>query len=151
MEQPELPVRQRGRTAPPHPAYVYVQPRGSGAGGSYSDIEDAAHEFSGSVLVPTGWTHPDPDQVESWRESSNTWNQGVRVTFIAPEDSDTDDEVALMYHFVTPLPYDHYRPCRQETQVERDQCKQDWEDDWAASLYRYLTGASLKIIVRNND
>ena len=138
-------------TAPPHPAYAFVQPRGSGAGGSYNDIEEAAHEFSGSVLVPTGWTHPDPDQVDSWRESSNTWNQGVRVTFTAPEDSDTDDEVAVIDHFVIAVSYGHYRPCEQGTQAEREQCREDWEDDWEDSPYRFLTGASVKIIVRDND
>ena len=42
-----------------------------------------------------------------------------------------------MSHFVTPLAYDHYRPCLQkETQAERDQCRQDWEDEWAESPYR---------------
>ncbi len=55
-----------------------------------------------------------------------------------------------MDRFVIPLPYDHYRPCRQETQAERDQCKQDWEDAWADSPYRHLTGASVKIIVLDN-
>ena len=63
----------------------------------------------------------------------------------------TVDEVAVMSHFVTPLPYDHYRPCRQETQAERDQCEQDWEDAWENSPYRQLTGASVKVIVRDND
>ena len=56
-----------------------------------------------------------------------------------------------MDHFVLPLPYNHYRPCRQEDQVERDQCKQDWEDAWADSPYQSLMGASVKVVVRDND
>ena len=63
----------------------------------------------------------------------------------------TEDEVAVMSHFVTPLPYDHYRPCRQETRAERDQCEQDWEDAWENSPYQFLTGASVRVIVRDND
>ena len=51
----------------------------------------------------------------------------------------------MLDHFVIPLPYDHYKPCRQETQAERDQCKQDWEDDWEDSPYRQLSGPSVKI------
>ena len=135
-------------TAPPHPVNAWVQPQGNGG---YNDIENAAFEYNQSLLTPSGWTHPDPDEVDYWKEFSYNWNQGVRVTFTAPEDGDTDDEVALMHHFVTPLPYDHYRPCRQETQAERDQCKQDWEDDWENSPYRQLTGASVKVMVRDND
>ena len=104
-----------------------------------------------SLLVPSGWTHPAPDEAPQWSERAYTWNQGVRVTFTAPEDSDTDDEVAVMDHSVSPLPYDHYRPCRQDVQAERDQCEQDWEDAWADSPYQYLTGASVKIVVRDND
>ncbi len=135
-------------TAPPHPVQVFVQPQ---ANGGYSDLENAAHQYTGKLLVPTGWTHPDPDEASTWQDFTYNWNSGVRVTFTAPEDSDTDDEVSVLDHFVIPLPYDHYRPCRQETQAERDQCKQEWEDAWAASPYRQLTGASVKIIVRDND
>ena len=136
-------------TAPPHPVQVYIQPQVSGG---HSELEDAAHSYTGHLLVPSGWTHPDPDEVEFWRDLSNSWNGGVRVTFTAPEDSDTDDEVSVMDHFVIPLPYDHYKPCRhQETQAERDQCQQDWEAAWENSPYRQMTGASVKVIVRDND
>ena len=135
-------------TAPPHPVQAWVQPQGSGG---YSDLEEAAFEYNQSLLVPNGWTHPDPNEVEYWREFAYNWSQGVRVTFTAPEDSDTDDEVEVMSHFVTPLPYDHYRPCRQEDQAERDQCRQDWNDEWADSPYRLLTGAGVKVTVRDND
>ena len=135
-------------TAPPHPVQVFVQPQ---APGGYNDIDNAAHEYTGKLLVPSGWAHPDPDEADSWQDFTYNWNSGVRVTFTAPEDADTDDEVSVLDHFVIPLPYDHYRPCRQETQAERDQCKQDWEDAWANSPYRQLTGASVKIIVRDND
>ena len=139
----------RLNTAPPHPAQAWVQPRGGGSG--YSDLEEAAHAYAGSLLTPSGWTHPDPDEAPQWSERAYAWNQGVRVTFTAPEDSDTDDEVALIDHFVFPLPYNHYRPCRQDDQMERDQCEQDWEDAWTESPYRELTGASVKVVVNDND
>ena len=135
-------------TAPPHPVQVWIQPQG---GGGYNDIEEAAFAYTQSLLVPNGWTHPDPDEAPYWTEFSYNWSQGVRVTFTAPEDGDADDEVAVMDHFVGPLPYDHYRPCRQEDQAERDQCKQDWEDAWENSPYQQLTGASVKVTVRDND
>ena len=75
----------------------------------------------------------------------------MRVSFTAPEDADSLDDVVLADHFVHAVPYDHYRPCTQETQAERDQCRQDWEDAWANSPYRLLTGASVKVTVRDND
>ena len=135
-------------TAPPHPVQVWIQPQG---GGGYNDIEEAAFAYTQSLLVPNGWTHPDPDEAPYWTEFSYNWSQGVRVTFTAPEDGDADDEVAVMDHFVTPLPYHHYGPCRQEDQAERDQCRQAWDDAWANSVYQYLTGASVIVIVRDND
>ena len=73
------------------------------------------------------------------------------MTFTAPEDADSDDELAVMDHFVTPLPYDYYRPCRQETQAEREQCKQDWEVAWQNSPYQLLTGASVIVRISDND
>ena len=135
--------------APPHPVQAYVQPQGGESG--YNDIEEAAFKYNQSLLTPSNWTHPDPDEAPYWSEFSYRWNSGIRVTFTAPEDSDTDDEVAVMYHFVIPLPYDHYKPCRQEDQAEREQCEQDWEAAWANSPYWQLTGASVKVIVRDND
>ena len=135
-------------TAPPHPVQAWIQPQGSGG---YNDIKEAAFAYNQSLLVPNGWTHPDPDEAPYWTEFSYNWSQGVRVTFTAPEDADTEDEVAVMYHFVSPLPYDHYRPCRQDDQAERDQCKQDWDDAWANSPYRKLSGADVKVTVRDND
>ena len=136
-------------TAPPHPLQPLIQPQGGGA--AYNDIDNAAFEFNQSLLVPSGWTHPDPDEAPYWTGFLYNWNQGVRVTFTAPEDADTEDEVSVLDHIVMPLPYDHYRPCRQEDQAERNQCKQDWEDDWENSPYQFLTGASVKITVRDND
>ena len=135
-------------TAPPHPVEVYAQGRGIDDG----DIENAAHQYTSHLLVPNGWTHPDPDEAPYWADVIHNWSQGVRVTFTIPEDADTDDEIALMDHFVRQLPYEHYRPCRQETQAERDQCRQDWDNDWANAPYReFLTGASVIIRVRDND
>ena len=133
---------------PPHPVQAWIQPQGRGV---YNDIENAAFEYSQSLLVPSGWTHPDPDEAPYRTESSYNWSQGIRVTFTAPEDSDTEDEVAVISHFVSPLPYAHYRPCRQETQADREQCKQDWEDAWENSPYQFLTGAGVIVRVRDND
>ncbi len=38
-----------------------------------------------------------------------------------------------------------------ETEADRQQCKQDREDAWAKSPYRYLTGAGVKVVVRDDD
>ena len=135
-------------SAPPHPVQAFIQPQ---ADGGYSDIDNEAFKYNRSLLAPAGWTHPDPDEAPYWTDFTYNWNQGIRVTFTAPEDGDTDDEVSVIDHIVIPLPYDYYRPCRQDTQAERDQCEQDWDDAWASSPYRYLTGANVKIIVRDND
>ena len=86
-----------------------------------------------------------------WSSLTYNWSQGVRVTFTAPEDSDAEDDIVVVDHSVFATPYNHYRPCSEGTQAERDQCEQDWEDDWAQSPYRQLTGASVKITVRDND
>ncbi len=130
-------------SAPPHPVELFVQPRGvAGAG----DLEDAAFAYTGSVLLPSGWTHP---RGEDWSEFAYNWNQGVRVTFTAPEDEDALDDIAVMDHFVIAVPYGNYQPCSEE--ADEEQCKQDWEDDWESSPYRQLTGSSVKIIVRDND
>ena len=133
-------------TQPPHPAELFVQPR-SGAGAD--DLGDAAFIYTGSVLIPTGWTHP---RGEDWSDFAYNWNQGVKVAFTAPEDEDDLDDVAVMHHFVTAVPYGNYRPCSgEETEADREQCRQDWEDAWEKSPYRFLTGSSVKVIVRDND
>ena len=36
-------------------------------------------------------------------------------------------------------------------QVERGQCRQDWDEAWEKYPYRHLTGASVKVTVRDND
>ncbi len=62
------------------------------------------------------------------------------------------DDGAVMDHFVIAVPYDNYRPCsEEETAADREQCEQDWEDAWEQSPYRFLTGSSVKVIVRDND
>ena len=130
-------------TQPPHPAELFVQPR-SVAGAD--DLGDAAFVYTGSVLIPSGWTHPRGDD---WSDFTYSWNQGVRVIFTAPEDDDDVDDVAVMDHFVIAVPYGNYRPCSEAE--DEEQCKQDWEDAWEKSPYRNLTGASVKVIVRDND
>ncbi len=132
-------------TAPPHPVELFVQPRSVGAA---DDLGDAAFIYTGSVLIPTGWTHPRGDD---WSDFTYNWNQGVKVSFTAPEDGDAEDDVAVMDHFVIAVPYGNYRPCSEEAAEEQEQCEQDWEDAWAKSPYRLLTGASVKVTVRDND
>ena len=133
-------------TAPPHPVEVYAQGRGIDDG----DIENAAHQYTSHLLVPNGWTHPDPDEAPYWADYIHNWSQGVRVTFTIPEDADTDDEIALMDHFVSRLQYEHYRPCKGLSNEQ--QCRDDWDAAWANSPYReFLTGASVIIRVRDND
>ena len=132
-------------TAPPHPVELFVQPRSVGAA---DDLGDAAFIYTGSVLIPTGWTHPRGDD---WSDFTYNWNQGVKVSFTAPEDGDAEDDVAVMDHFVIAVPYGNYRPCSEEAAEEQEQCEQDWEDAWAKSPYRLLTGVSVKVTVRDND
>lgn len=136
----------RPSTAPPHPTELFVQPRSTAES---RDLGDAAFVYTGSVLIPTGWTHP---RGEDWSDFAYNWNQGAKVTFTAPEDDDDVDDVAVMDHFVIAVPYGNYRPCsEEETAADREQCKQDWENAWEKSPYRYLTGTSVKVIVRDND
>ena len=132
-------------TEPPHPAELFVRPHGVEGSG---DLQDAAFVYTGSVLIPNGWIHP---HGEDWSGFSYNWNQGVRVSFTAPEDEDSLDDIAVLDHFVTAVPYGNYRPCSEEAEANREQCEQDWEDAWAASPYWQLTGASVKVVVRDND
>ncbi len=73
----------------------------------------------------------------------------MRVTFTAPEDSDAEDDIVVVYHSVCPVPYAHYRSRR--GQAIEQQCRQDWDDDWASSPYRQLAGASVIVTVRVKD
>lgn len=134
-------------TAPPHPLTVDVQARGPGGS---EDLQDKFFENLGSiVLIPSGWTHP---HGEDWSDFTHNWSQGARFTFTAPEDDDADDDVMVVDHNVYNMPYDHYRPCDVHADsAVKDQCKLDWEDAWAASPYRQLTGASVIIKVNDND
>ena len=132
-------------TQPPHPVELYVQPRSLGTA---DDLGDAAFVYTGSVLIPSGGNHP---RGEDWSDFAYNWNQGVKVTFTAPEDDDDVDDIAVMDYFVIAVPYRNYRPCSEEPEADREQCKHDWEDDWANSPYRNLTGAGVKVVARDND
>ena len=132
-------------TAPPHPAGVNVQPRGPAGS---EDLQGEILQYQGRVMIPNGWTHP---HGADWSGLAYNWSQGVKVTFTAPEDSDVEDDIVVVDHFVYAVPYIHYRPCSQGTQAERDQCRQDWDDAWANSPYRQLAGASVMVTVRDND
>ncbi len=132
--------------APPHPVLLYIQTRA--AEGS-DDLDQAVFAHQGGMFIPSGWTHP---HGEDWSAFTHNWREGVRVSFTAPEDADAVDDIVVADHFVFPVPYGDYWPCStQDTQEERDQCRQDWEDDWAQSPYRNLTGAGVKVTVRDND
>ena len=130
-------------TAPPHPVEVLISTQGfEGA----ADIEDAASAYSGRVLIPSGWTHPGD---EDWSGFTHNWSRGVPVTFTAPEDSDNADDVTVIDHYVIAVPYDNYYPCQDAADVEK--CSDDWDAAWTKSPYQSLTGASVKITVRDND
>ena len=130
-------------TAPPHPVELLVMPQKfEGA----DDLEDAASAYAGSVLIPSGWTHPDG---ADWSDFAYNWSRGVPATFTAPEDNDTVDDVTVIDHWVIAVPYDNYYPCADAANVEK--CTKDWEEAWAKSPYQSLTGASVKITVLDND
>ena len=142
--------------APPHPVTLYVQPRGPSQS---DDLQDKILEQQGVMLVPSGWSHPGG---KDWSDFTYTWNQGVRVSFTAPEDGDTVDDVAVADHFLLPTP--HYR---------LGISKQDWNQAWlGSSAYKLvectancddsdpandtvrdnaLYGASVKVTVNDND
>ncbi len=132
-------------TAPPHPATLNVRARGPAGS---ADLRSEVAQYQGKILIPNGWTHP---HGADWSGLTYNWSQGVRVTFTAPEDSDSEDDVMVVDHSVFATPYNHYRPCSEGTQAERDQCRQDWDDAWASSPYRHLTGPSVIVTVRDND
>ena len=91
-------------TAPPHPTQLFVQTHGSG---DSDDLEKGAFVYTGSVLIPNGWTHPRDDD---WSDFAYNWNTGVSVSFTAPEDDDALDDIAVMEHYVIAVPYGNYRP-----------------------------------------
>ena len=130
-------------TQPPHPVTVLALPE---RGRSNSDLK-ADGDFS--LLVPDNWTHPDPDR--DWSNVIAEWDQGVTVTFTAPEDSDSDDGVAVITNWVQRLEYDTYKPCDHKPEAEQAQCKQDWEKAWNTSPYLRLSGASVLVTIRDND
>ena len=130
-------------TAPPHPASVLIQPESvDGA----DDLADAVFAFNERVLIPSDWTHPGGDD---WSDFTYNWSRGVRVSFTAPEDSDNVDDIAAVAHYVIAVPYDYYRPC--EGAADPVQCGEDWDDAWSNSAYQSLTGAHVKVTVRDND
>ena len=85
----------------------------------------------------------------TWMTSPTNEAQGLTVTFTAPEDENSVDDVALMSNFVRPLPYASCESCKDET--DEEQCRQDSREAWANSPYRQLSGADVLIAVRDND
>ena len=131
-------------TAPPHPVEVLVQPLRYGGADDLAEAVSA--QFFGALLVPSGWTHP---HGEDWSDFTHNWSRGVTVTFTAPEVSDGDDDVTVIRHSVFAASYESYRPCEGASDPEK--CQQDWDAAWAKSPYQDVTGASVKVTVRDND
>ena len=123
-------------TEPPHPVVLFTRAR-SGDGNLSGGI--TAH-----FLIPDNYrTHP------KWNASSSEWDQGATITRTAEEDGDAVDGNTLIDIWVERVGYDYYKPC--EGQTNETQCRQDWEDDWAGSPYRKLSGPSFTVIIRDDD
>jgi len=142
--------------APPHPVLLNVQPTGP----SHSDdLEDTLFEYQGRILVPTNWTHPDGSD---WSGVTHTWNQGVRVSFTAPEDTDSLDDLAVAEHFVFPLPHDQLGITEAEwkkawleaSAYKLVECTGNCDDSDPAKrtvLTNALYGSHVQVVVRDND
>ena len=128
-------------TAPPHPVWLYTLTRGGD--------QNLNADHSGRLLAPDGWTHPDPNT--DWSNYTFEWDQGATVTRTANEDADTEDGSAVVNVWVERLPYDRYKPCDFVPEADKDQCRQDWNNDWADSPYVRLTGPSVAVTIRDDD
>ena len=126
-------------TEPPHPVVLYTLTR--------SRNPDISGDHLTRYLVPDNWNHPDPNR--DWNVPTFEWDEGVTVTRTANEDGDTMDGSAVVDIWVEQPDYDTYKPC--EGHADEMQCKQDWEDDWAGSPYRKLSGPSVAVTITDND
>ena len=128
-------------TEPPHPVLLFAV--------TSSGDENLSADHSARLLVPDGWTHPDPDT--DWSNFAYEWDQGATVTRTANEDADPDDDTAMVEIWVQQLPYDRYKPCDFVPASDKAQCRQDWDNDWADSPYVRLTGPSVAVTIRDDD
>ena len=130
--------------APPHPVVLFIQLRGIDG---TNDLQDEINNFQGRILVPSGWTHPNR---EDWSDFTHAWNQGVQVSFTAPEDTDALDDVVVAGHDIFPIDYGGLG-------ISEQDWKTAWQNSSAYGLVeddgriRILTGAGVKITVRDND
>ena len=145
----------------PHPVTLYVQPKGPGQS---DDLQDELFNYQGRILIPSGWTHPGG---RDWSDYTYTWNQGVRVSFNAPDDSDAVDDVAVADHLVIPVPYSELG--FNSSEYSESQWNQAWlgssayrlvectdscdDNDPANDTVRMNTlyGAGVKVTVRDDD
>ena len=99
---------------------------------------DPADDYDIWSLPESGGIYTDVDLDKGWAQDGPTdWSQGVTVTFTAPEDSDAEDDVALIRNWVQ-------MDCNRYTDpADRATCK--------LSPYSELHGASVLVTIRDND
>lgn len=107
------------------------------------DLESAIAGSVLNILVPDGWSHDD------WDHVAHKWDQGFTVSFTAPEDDDSMDDIAMISNWVQALGHHHYDLCVGES--DEQQCEADWEAAWANSAYQHLSGADVIVTTRDND
>lgn len=142
--------------APPHPVQVQLDVTGSSGA---NDLTEAVRLYTGHYLVPDGWTHAGG---EDWSRFAHNWRQGMRVQFTAPEDTDTDDDIATFSHAVFAASHsrlglskaDWLQAWYDSTPYNLVECTGNCNDADPAdhSVQRNtLTGAGVKVTVRDND
>ena len=120
-------------TQPTQPLYVLTWMDGNALIGADSQLWDRTSPPFFKLLVPDDWEHPGG---EDWSEFAYNWRQGVSITVNAEEDDNSADEAAVIHHEVfTVTPDELGNP-------------EDWAPD---PVYDYLTGASVKVTVRDDD
>ena len=146
---------------PPLPVGLGLYPRGEDS----DDLLNGAYAYLDKVLIPNGWRHPDGDDWnnpygEPGQQRAHSWSGGVPVTITIPEDDDTGDEVLVIDLGVGPLSsleldiYDDEwnakwgvnpdRPCPGGSE---EKCPTEWDE----AVWRFFTGPSVKVTVRDND
>ena len=100
---------------------------------------DPLHDYTVWTSPETDGIYSDVDLNEGWVQvGPSDWSQGLTVTFTAPEDSDTNDGVALIRNWVQ-------LDCNRATDPAT--CQEDWKD----SPYRILDGAHTLVTIVDND
>ena len=102
----------------------------------HSSLLYEAYQYLDKVLIPNGWSHPDR---YDWSERAHNWSRGVTVSITIPEDEDNVDEIWNAKWGIDPE-----RPCPGNT---GETCPTEWDE----AAWRFFTGPSVKITVRDND